>query len=92
VVPPLADLRFVGVPGADLDRAQTCTEAEVVARHVVSVSFSYFDVFDSPVVNANSAVLKASITRIVYDIVLERDHDGTTLQEQLTGSVAIRNP
>lgn len=90
-VPPLSSLKFGVTPGGT-NVAQSCTDAEVVARHVLSVAFRYFDVLDNELVNLDSALKKASVRRIDYEIVLEREHDGRPLQEQLTGSVAIRNP
>ncbi len=90
-VPPLSTLRF-GVTRNGNNVPQVCTDAEVVARHVVSVVFRYFDVLDNELVTVDSALKKSSIRRIDYEVVLEREHDKRTLQEQLTGSVAIRNP
>jgi prepilin-type N-terminal cleavage/methylation domain-containing protein len=90
-VPPLSTLKFGATPGGT-GAAQTCTDAEVVARHVQRVAFRYFDVLDVELTDLDSAVEKASVRRIDYEVVLARDHDGRSLEEQLTGSVAIRNP
>ncbi len=91
-IPPLSELRLdLRTPGGS-GTTQTCTDAEVVARHVKTVRFGYFDALGNELVAIDTAVEKASVRRIDYDIVLERDHDGQPLQEQLTGSVAIRNP
>jgi type II secretory pathway pseudopilin PulG len=74
---------------------QTCTPAEVVARNVDTVFFQYFDDFGSEVLpqnGINTALLKASIRRIDYNIELVRsDSRGRVLKETLNGSLGIRN-
>ena len=67
----------------------TCTPAEVVARNVTSLAFSYFDALGAAV--TVSAGTKAAVRRVDYIINFAKTVDGRPVLHQVTGSVRLTN-
>jgi hypothetical protein len=71
---------------------EECSPAELFARNVQSFELRYFDASGAEVVGANTGLLKASIRRISYRVVLQKnDARGRSVEESIESSVAIRN-
>ena len=71
--------------------ATTCDGFEVVARHVESLVFSYFDKDNNPVVLRNTGALKRSVRRISYRIEFRDTIDGRDVTHDVAGSVRLQN-
>lgn len=65
--------------------ANECSGFEVVAKNVTNVVFEYFD--NSGVTTTN----KAQIARIDWTITLRKTVNGRTVQQDIVGTVALRN-
>lgn len=70
--------------------ASSCTGAEVVARNVSSLAFSYFDASGVAVTVAGGAT-KRQVRRIDYVIDFAKTIDGRPVLHQVTGSVRLTN-
>jgi type II secretory pathway pseudopilin PulG len=69
----------------------TPTHREVVARHVESLAFTYFDAAGASVGTAPlpTAALKASVRRVDFRIVFKDEAHGEEVRYELTGAVPL---
>lgn len=70
----------------------TCTRWERMLRDVKSASFAYFDESATAVAEPiNTALLKQSVRRIDYHVVLEKRASGFAVSHEIAGTVGLRN-
>ena len=68
-----------------------CGPFEIIARHVDSLAFSYFDAAGAPVLLRNTGPLKKSIRRVNYRIQFRHTLDGRDVTYDVAGSVRLQN-
>lgn len=74
-----------------LGTANTCGPSEIVARHVDSLTFTYFDAAGTNVPVRNTGALKRSVRRVGYRIQFRQTLDGRDVIYDVGGSVRLQN-
>lgn len=87
-IPPIATLRLTPPGGGAV---HVCGEFEIIARHVESLTFTYFNAAGGVVGTRNTGPLKRSIRRVGYRIQFRQTLDGRDVIYDVAGSVRLQN-
>jgi hypothetical protein len=87
-IPSLAALEITPPNGGVKN---VCSAFEVIARHVESLTFTYFDNAGAVVATRDTGPLKRSIRRIAYRIQFRQTLDGRDVIYDVAGSVRLQN-
>ena len=71
--------------------ANVCGPFEIIARHVESITFTYFDASGAAVAVRNTGPLKKSIRRVAWRIQFRQTLDGRDVTYDVAGSVRLQN-
>jgi type II secretory pathway pseudopilin PulG len=71
--------------------ANVCGPFEIIARHVESLTFTYFDGAGLAVPVRNTGALKRSVRRVAYRIQFRQQIDARDVTYDVSGSVRLQN-